>query len=223
MAIPVVTKASGLVYIEPKLPVQTKYHVQTENGIHDVWPDVRFELFLANFSKNPQQLPKGMKIANAKRNPLAILTVPDEVSTKLKAILNLPFTTTTANGSTNKESVGTNGPDELTKPTDWRNTIDLGHIENDEMQTKILTMLTKHEDMWKTGRLGEITATEHRVDFRDRNEAHSIDALSSRPGDANESGSGNKKDAGRRRNRTCYLGVGLTHPLVNTMEVYGGS
>ena len=163
VAIPVVTKASGLVYIEPKLPVQTRYHVRTANGIHEVRPDVKFELVLASFSKNPQGLPKGMKIAYAKRNPLAILTVPEEVSTKLEADLNLPFTTTTAKDSTNNESIDTNGPDEPTKQTDWRDTIDLGHIENNEMRTKILTMLTKHEDMWTTGRLGEITATERRI------------------------------------------------------------
>ena len=163
VAIPVFTNASGLVYIEPTLPVQARYHVRTANEIHDVRPDVRFELVLANFSKNPQRLPKGRTIAYAIRNPLAILTVPDKVSTKLKAVLNLPFTATTANSSTNNESIDTNGPDEPTKPTDWKDTIDLGHIENDGMRTKILTMLTKHEDMWTTARLGDITATEHRI------------------------------------------------------------
>ena len=140
VAISVVTKASGLVYIEPKLPVQTRYHVRTANGIHEVRPNVKFELVVANFSKNPQRLPKGMTIAYAKRNPLAILTVPDEVSTKLEAILNLPFTKTTTNDSTNNESIDANGPDELTKPADWREAIDLGHIENNEMRTKIITM-----------------------------------------------------------------------------------
>ena len=163
VAIPDVTKASGLVYIEPKLPVQTRYHVRTANRIYEVWPDVRFELVLANFSKNPQRLPKGMTIAYAKRNPLGILTVPDEVSTRLEAVRNLPFTETTANDSTNNQSIHTNGPEEPTKPTDWRDTIDFGHIDNDEMRTKILTMITKHEDMWTTGRLGEITATEYRI------------------------------------------------------------
>ena len=163
VAIPVVTKASGLVYIEPKLPVQTRYHVRTANGIHEVPPDFKFESVLANFSKNPQQLPKGMTIAYAKRNPLAILTFPNEVSTNLEAVLNLPFTTATANDSTNNESIHMNGLDEPTKPADWRDTTDLGHIDNYEMRTKILTMLTKHEDMWTTGRLGEITATEHRI------------------------------------------------------------
>ena len=44
VAIPVVTKASGLVHIEPKLPVQTRYHVRTANVIHEVRPDVKFEL-----------------------------------------------------------------------------------------------------------------------------------------------------------------------------------
>ena len=101
--------------------------------------------------------------AYAKWNPLALLTVPDEVSTKLEAVLKPPFTTTTANDSTNNESTDTNGPDEPTKPTVWRDTIDLGHIDKNEMRTKIITMLTKHEDMWTTGRLGEITATEHRI------------------------------------------------------------
>ena len=163
VAIPVATKASGLVYIEPKLPVLTKYLVRTANGIHEVKPDVKFEMAVANFSKNPQRLPMGMTIAYAKRNPLAILTVPDEVSTKLEAVLNPPFTKTTANDSLHKESIDTSAPDEATKPTDWRDTIDLGHIYNDEMRIKILRMLTKHEDMWTTGRLGEITATEHRI------------------------------------------------------------
>ena len=51
VAIPVVTKASGLVYIEPKLPVQTRYHVRRTNGIHEVRPNFKFELVLANFRR----------------------------------------------------------------------------------------------------------------------------------------------------------------------------
>ena len=31
------------------------------------------------------------------------------------------------------------------------------------MRTKILTVLTKHEDVWTTGRLGDITDMEHRI------------------------------------------------------------
>ena len=143
-----ITKIETVVYIEPKLPVQTRYHVRTANGMHGVLLDGMFGLELANFSKNPQRLPMGLKIAYTKRNPLAILTAPEEVSTKLEAVLNLPFTTKTANDSTNNDSTDTNGLDELTKPTDWRDTTDLGYKDNNEMRTKILTMLTKHEDSY---------------------------------------------------------------------------
>ena len=119
VVIPVVRKVSGLVYIEPKLPVQTSYLVRTANGIHEVRPDVKFELVLASFPKNSQRLTKGMKIVYAKRNPLAILSVPDEVSTTPEPVLNLLFTKTTANESTNNGSTDMNRPNEPTKPTDW--------------------------------------------------------------------------------------------------------
>ena len=71
-----------------------------------------------------------MTIAYAKRNPLTILTVPDEVRMKLEAVLNLTLTKTTANYSKNNESTDTNGQAEPTKPTHWRDTIDFGHIDN---------------------------------------------------------------------------------------------
>ena len=161
VAIAVVTEASG--NIEPTLPVQTRYKVRAANGIHDVRPDVKFEMVFANFSKKPQRLPNSMTIAYAERNPLAILTVPDEVSTKLETLLNLPFTKTTANESTNDNSTNTNGREKHTKAMEWRGNIDIGHIDKNDMRTKILKILTKHEDMSTTGRLGEITATKHRI------------------------------------------------------------
>ena len=104
-----------------------------------------------------------MTTAYAKRNRAAILRVPDEVSTELEAFLKLPFTKTTPNEPMNDNSTNTNGLDDPTKPTDWRDTIDLGHIDSSEMRGKILKMLTKHENMRTTGRLGEITATENRI------------------------------------------------------------
>ena len=94
------------------------------------------------------------------------------------------------------ESIDTSAPDERTKPTDWRDTIDLGHIENNEMRTKILTLLTKHEDMWTTGRLGEITATEHRITLETGTKPtrSMLYRQASRPGDTDESGGENTKN-----------------------------
>ena len=104
-----------------------------------------------------------MTISYAKRNPLATLTVPDELSTKLEAVLNLPFPKMAANGSTNNDSADTKGLEGPTKPMAWRGTIDLGHIDNNEMRTEILTMLTKQEHKRTTGKLREKTATEHKI------------------------------------------------------------
>ena len=211
VAIPVVTKASGLVYIEPNLPVQSRYHVLTRNGIHDVRPEVEFGLLLMNLSRNPQRLPKGMNIAYAKRNPLAILTVLDDVSTKLEMVLNLPFTMKTAHESTNDNYTNTNGPDEPRKSTYWRDTIDPGHVDKNEMRKKILTKLTKHENMRTTGRLIEIPATEQRITLETGTKP--IRSMPYRQGPAMrtkaEAEIRRMRDAGS--NRTGYVRMGLAY------------
>ena len=92
MPVPVVTTADGLTYLEQKQPVQTRHQVRTTNGVIEVRPGVQLDIVLANFSKTTELLPKGMIISYAKRSPLAVLTIPKNVSTKLEAVLNLPFT-----------------------------------------------------------------------------------------------------------------------------------
>ena len=167
MSIPVVTTAAGLVYLEPKQPVQTRHHVRTSNGVIEVRPGVRFDIVLANFSKTTQLLPKGMTIAYAKRNPLAILTIPKNVSTKLEAVLNLPFTTAKNEDNSKNEADPNEETNTKERNTNWRDTINLEHVDDHDLRTRILTMLTKHEDMWTSGRLGEIAATEHRIELTD--------------------------------------------------------
>ena len=61
MSVPVVTTAAGLVYLEPKQPVQTRHHVRTSNGFIEVRPGVRFDIVLANLSRTTQLLPKGRR------------------------------------------------------------------------------------------------------------------------------------------------------------------
>ena len=45
----------------------------------------------------------------------------------------------------------------------WAKVIELSHVA--EYKTAILEMLMKHEHMWTPGRLGEISATEHRIEL----------------------------------------------------------
>ena len=165
--VPVVTTAAGLVYLEPNQPVQTLHHVRTSNGVIEVRPGVRFDIVLANFSRTTQLLPKVMTIAYAKRNPLAILTILKNVSTKLEAAPNLPFTNAKNEDNPNNEADPNEETNTKERNTNWRDTINLEHVDDHDLRTRILTMLTKHEDMWTSGRLGEIAATEHRIELTD--------------------------------------------------------
>ena len=43
--------------------------------------------------------------------------------------------------------------------------MDLSNIDDVSLRYEILSMLAKHEDVWHPGHLGEITATEHRIEL----------------------------------------------------------
>ena len=159
MSVPVATTAAGLVYLEPKQLVQTRHHGRTTNGVIEVRPGVRFDLLLANFLKTTQLPPKGMKIAYAKRNPLGIFTIPKNVSTKLEAFLNLPFTNAKNEENPNNETDPNEEKNTKERNMNWRDTLLLGQIDDQDLRTRILTMLSKQEDMRTSGRLGEIAAT----------------------------------------------------------------
>lgn len=60
--------------------------------------------------------------------------------------------------------------DEATKQdpdakTDWRATVKLDHID-ENLREQVLDMLGTHQHMWKPGHLGEIRATEHRIELQ---------------------------------------------------------
>ena len=49
-------------------------------------------------------------------------------------------------------------------PPDWRTTVNLDHIGDADRQKLVIEILETHQGMWTSGRLGEIFATEHRID-----------------------------------------------------------
>ena len=108
-----------------------------------------------------------MTIAYAKRNPLAILTIPKSVSTKLEAVLNLPFTNARNENNPNNEADPNEETNTKERNTNWRDTINLEHVDDQDLRARILIVLSKHEDMWTSGRLGEIAVREHRIELTD--------------------------------------------------------
>lgn len=57
------------------------------------------------------------------------------------------------------------GPAGAALQTDWKELVDLSHIQDEEKRARILDMLAPHKDMWY-GDLGKIPAQEHRIDLK---------------------------------------------------------
>ena len=165
LAVPVRTEASGLVFIEPKHSVLARHNVRTANGVAEVKGNRPFTIVVSNFSDQPRMLHKGMTIGYATRNPTGVYCLSDEDSRAFENVLNLPF----VRKNSNPPHVGTDTGDVDSHPesksSDWRNSVDLSHIDDESLRYEILSMLAKHEDMWRPGHLGEITATEHRIEL----------------------------------------------------------
>ena len=49
-------------------------------------------------------------------------------------------------------------------PPEWRTTVNLDHIGDADLRRRVIEMLETHKDMWKSGPLGAICATEHRIE-----------------------------------------------------------
>ena len=116
------------------------------------------------FCKTPKCLPKGTVIAHAERNPLEIHAHPNKASLTLESVLHLPFERT-------EEADEFNGPQPTqtepskSAPPDWQTTVSLYHIDDADLRKSVIGMLETHQDMWTSGRLGEISASENRIEL----------------------------------------------------------
>ena len=157
----------------------------------EVPPAERFRVFLSNFSKSPRRLPKGTVVGYANRNPISIVTPDRDVAEECGKVLNLTTLPTSSSpefeienptwddpcanfqvgGSlepvlhTQEETPGRReslSPGSAGPSATWQESVNLDHIPDDELRTKIMAMLAKHSDMWD-GSLGEIHATKHRL------------------------------------------------------------
>ena len=170
LAARVTTKAAGLVFLDPKQALLQRHRVRTANGIVEARPDIPFPIVLANFGKRPVHLPKGTVVAVAKRNPATTVYALGKVGEKMLNVLNLPFLPRGQASRANepaqdapKSGFDTNETD---REVDVREQVDLSHLSDVTLREKIYEMLSKHSDMWRPGRLGEIRATEHRIELR---------------------------------------------------------
>ena len=127
-------------------------------------PNEKFAITISNLAITPKSLPKGSVVADTKRNPLAIHALPEKASRTLESVLHLPF-------ERNKEADDTDGTQPTQPkpskacPPDWRITVNLDHIDDADLRKRVMEVLETNQDMWMSGRLGEISATEHRIEL----------------------------------------------------------
>ena len=163
VAVPVTTQVSSLVFIEPKCALQARHH-GTANGIVEARKIEKFMIVLSNFSKTVRKLPKNMVIAYATRNTLGICALDDKKSEKFERVLNIPFTRKGEDGRETQVHETPEGTDKTIYPR-WQDQLDLTHVDDHELRGKIITMLERHEDMWRPDKLGTADATYHRIEL----------------------------------------------------------
>ena len=163
VAVLVRTEASGLVFLEPKHPVLARHNVRTANGVAEVTGNRPFKIVVSNFSEQPRMLHKGMNIGYATRNPTGVYCLNDESSRTFETVLNLPFVRKDNSPRRVEERDVESLPEP--KPDDWQKSVDLSHVDGESLREKILSMLSKHRNMWRPDHLGKITATEPRIEL----------------------------------------------------------
>jgi len=137
MAIEVTSTACGLVFLEPKPSVQARHGVRIANGIAEVKPNESFLIIISNFSKLPRKLGKHLALAYAIRSPIGIFTPERKIGEAFEKVLNLPFFQRDDRTSPSPE--GSDPP--ATQPSDWRDTVDLAHLDDPELEQQIQRML----------------------------------------------------------------------------------
>ena len=172
----VVSREGGLLVIEPRAQLATNRLVSASNGIAEAKPNVAFNIFLANFSKRTVRLQKGQIIAQANRTSVGVQDLTPQVTRGFVAsILSIPEADLEASlpdDGKSREPSPTNGatlpkaPDKSNAEEDWREKLKLEHVD-ERMRTEIMAMLERHQHMWAKNRLGEISATEHRIELKD--------------------------------------------------------
>ena len=163
VTVPVRTKASGLVFLEPKHSVLTRHNVRTSNGVAEENGNRSSKVAVSNFSEQLRMLHKGMTIGYATRNPTGLFCLNDERSWTFKTVLTFPFVQKDNSPRRVDERDFESLPEP--KPDEWQKFVDLSHVENEILCEEILSMLSKHWDMWRLGHLGEITTTENCIEL----------------------------------------------------------
>ena len=192
----VVTRASGTVFLEPADRLHQKWGCAAANGIANVQPEREFKILVANFTKKPIFLTKGQTVCTVQPHPTTIVDSPltlvdvlavnvtgdselpdrgkdNEQSSDSQPLAGKPVMSMKRVAKENKGYYIDKSVQELREKQaapskeEKRMTaddVDLSNVPK-RYHARIRAMLSKHAAMW-SGKLGEITTTEHVIDLK---------------------------------------------------------
>ena len=145
---------SGILLVSPIEKLLRQRHCSTTNGIIEVKHNKPFKILLANFSNKSQHLPKKTIIGKAALARTAIFPTKYDINEILLT-----------EGSYKQQKKVSQIEEKIALYGKEVDELDL-HDVPESRHKEIREMLRKHADIWN-GHLGEIAATEHRIELVD--------------------------------------------------------
>jgi hypothetical protein len=153
---------SGLCFLQNSAKTYTTDGVSLANGVADIRPHVPFKVWVINTSDRQHTLQKGMILGWTLPHPMQILTVHTDGDRKDGELVgwSAPEIERTTNDFQPPDVPGQDatGPDQR-----WKDQVDLSLFFSTERQA-VTNILEPHKAIWD-GHLGEVTATQHRIDL----------------------------------------------------------
>jgi hypothetical protein len=193
--VPVSSHASGTVFLEPHELLYQKYRCLAANGVATVQDGSSFKVLVANFTNKPVFLAKNQTVATVKPHPVAIIDTPlmltdvlaitgdadadvampkkEDAEANADAEAPKPVMSMKRVAKENKaeyleKSVQDLREKKAAPPKEEKlmtaDDVDLSKVDK-RYHARIREMLNKHAAMW-SGKLGEITTTEHAIDLK---------------------------------------------------------
>jgi transposase InsO family protein len=181
--VPVVTRSRGSVFLEPLEKLYQKRGSVAANGIATVEPGRQFKILVGNVSTRPVHLVKGQVIATVRPHPSSVFDTPftlmdvlavtgtdddGKPSEEAKTVKSLKRVARENKQEYLEKSVKDLREKKARPPKEEElmtaEDVDLSGVDK-RWHARIRSMLDRHAAMW-SGKLGEITITEHAIDLK---------------------------------------------------------
>lgn len=146
----VVGNSAGLIVTEPRSEIVPKYKVLAENGVVEVFIENLFSIFLSNFGDHERKFPKGMVFNYGKNHP-AIAQIDGQDGNDTYICLHIAGEASYIGTQEEEDEAPYDAP---SAGKYWEKSVDLRHVDEENLKDRIMCMLRKDSNMW-SGNLGK--------------------------------------------------------------------